>query len=94
MYLATPAQLEKIFIPYVFERRIGEPAKAIIEHYCERGSKKKNEIAKSLLTAQYSIFKIKRILKNGFKLYNLTNEKEYEVLMDKMIENYIKNPQK
>lgn len=77
---ATASQMEKIFIPYVFERRIGEPPKFIMEHYLERGAKKEAEIAKALLSAQYSIFKIKRVLKNGFKLYNLINEKDYEVL--------------
>lgn len=77
---ATSAQMEKLFIPYVFERYIGEPAKNIIELYNERGNSSKTDIAKSFLNAQYTIFKIKRILKNGFKLYNLTNEKEYEVL--------------
>ena len=77
---ATSTQMEKLFIPYVFERYLGEPAKNIIELYNERGNSSKPEIAKSFLTAQYSIFKIKRILKNGFKLYNLTNEKDYEVI--------------
>lgn len=77
---ATSTQMEKLFIPYVFERYLGEPAKNIIELYNERGNSGKPEIAKSFLTAQYSIFKIKRVLKNGFKLYNLTNEKDYEVI--------------
>jgi len=77
---ATSTQMEKLFIPYIFERYLGEPAKNIIEQYNERGNVKKKTIAESFLTAQYSIFKIKRILKNGFKLYNMTNEKEYEVL--------------
>lgn len=77
---ATSTQMEKIFIPYIFERYLGEPAKNIIEQYNERGNSSKETIAKSFLTAQYSIFKVKRLLRNGFKLYNLTNEKEYEVL--------------
>ncbi|MGN1152644.1 MAG: hypothetical protein ACI4S3_01310 [Candidatus Gastranaerophilaceae bacterium] len=77
---ATSTQMEKIFIPYIFERYLGEPAKNIIEQYNERGNSSKEVIAKSFLTAQYSIFKVKRLLRNGFKLYNLTNEKEYEVL--------------
>lgn len=77
---ATSAQMEKLFIPYVFERYLGEPAKNIIEQYNERAKTKKKSIAESFLNAQYSIFKIKRVLKNGFKLYNMTNEKEYEVL--------------
>ena len=77
---ATSTQMEKIFIPYIFERYIGEPAKSIIELYNERGNSRKPEISKCFLNAQYSIFKVKRVLKNGFRLYNLTNEKDYEVL--------------
>ena len=30
---ATPAQMEKLFIPYVFERNLGEPPKTVIEIY-------------------------------------------------------------
>lgn len=77
---ATSTQMEKIFIPYIFERYLGEPAKNIIEIFNERGNSNKPQIAKSFLNAQYSIFKVKRVLKNGFRLYNLTNEKDYEVL--------------
>ena len=77
---ATSTQMEKIFIPYIFERYIGEPAKSIIELYNGRGNSRKPEISKSFLNAQYSIFKVKRVLKNGFRLYNLTNERDYEVL--------------
>ena len=77
---ATSTQMEKLFIPYVFERFLGEPAKSVIEHYNERAKISKKTIAKNLLSAQYTIFRIKRVLKNGFKLYNMTNEKEYEVL--------------
>lgn len=70
-------QMEKVFLPYIFERRIGE--KSVMEMFVESGSKNK-EIAESLLKAQSSIFEIKRILKNGFELYNLVNEKIYTVL--------------
>lgn len=68
-------QIEKIFLPYVFERRID--GKSIIEMFIEeKGSK---EVSKSLLSAQASIFEIKKILKNGFELYNLVNERIYQV---------------
>ena len=73
-------QMEKLFIPYVFERNLGKPAKSVIEIFCESKSGKKNPIAKSFLSAQYSIFRIIKILKNGFELFNLTNEKTYKVL--------------
>ena len=77
---ASPAQMEKLFVPYVFERNLGEPPKSIIELYIERGKLSNPEVSKSLLTAQYSVFRIEKVLKNGFELFNLTNEKQYTVL--------------
>ena len=69
-------QMEKIFLPYIFERRID--GVSILEMYKESASNK--EVAESLINAQASIFEIKRILKNGFELRNLINEKVYTVL--------------
>lgn len=69
-------QMEKIFLPYIFERKI--QGKSILEMYKEeKGSK---DIIEKLAQAQNSIFEIKKILKNGFELYNLVNEKTYKVL--------------
>ena len=82
-YLATigakdisPNQMEKIFLPYIFERRIDNVS--ILEMYKE--SAKNQNVAEGLINAQASIFEIKRILKNGFELRNLINEKIYTVL--------------
>ena len=69
-------QMEKIFLPYVFERRIS--GKSILEMY--KDEKGTNEVIEKLAHAQNSIFEIKKILKNGFELYNLVNEKTYKVL--------------
>ncbi len=69
-------QMEKIFLPYVFERRIAD--KSILEMFLETAKNKK--VAQALVDAQSSIYEIKRILKNGFELYNLINEKTYTVL--------------
>lgn len=69
-------QMEKIFLPYIFERRIQD--RSIMEMFLETAKNK--EIAESLVNAEASIFEIKRILKNGFELYNLINEKTYTVL--------------
>ena len=44
-----------------------------------RPNKKSNGIIDGLLNAQASVFEIKKILKNGFELYNLINEKTYTV---------------
>ena len=68
-------QMEKVFLPYIFERRIN--GESILEMY-EKMSKNP-EIAAGLLKAQSAVFEIKRILKNGFELYNLINEKTYTV---------------
>ena len=76
----SPAQMEKLFIPYAFERNLGEPSKSIIELFNESENLSNPDVAKSLLSAQYSIFRIEKILKNGFELFNLTNEKQYTVL--------------
>ena len=70
-------QMEKIFLPYIFERRIDN--KSILEMFKENGAKNK-KITDSFIKAQASIFEIKKILKNGFELYNLINEKTYKVL--------------
>ena len=70
-------QMEKIFLPYIFERRIDN--KSILEMFKENGAKNE-KITDSFIKAQASIFEIKKILKNGFELYNLINEKTYKVL--------------
>lgn len=70
-------QMEKVFLPYIFERRIGEVP--VLKMYAS-GKPKNKDVAEGLLKAQASIFEIKRILKNGFELYNLINEKTYKVL--------------
>ena len=69
-------QMEKIFLPYIFERRIEN--KSILEMFKEE--KGSQDIIESFIKAQASIFEIKKILKNGFELYNLINEKTYTVL--------------
>lgn len=69
-------QMEKIFLPYIFERRIKD--QSIMEMFVKTAKNK--EIAEALVDAESSIFEIKRILKNGFELYNLINEKTYTVL--------------
>ena len=69
-------KMEKIFLPYIFERSID--GTAVMEMYKKHAKNK--EIADGLINAQASIFEIKRILKNGFELKNLINEKTYTVL--------------
>jgi hypothetical protein len=68
-------QMEKVFLPYIFERKLDD--KSIIEMYSEEG--KFTDITKALVNSQAAIFEIKKILRNGFELYNLLNEKNYTV---------------
>jgi len=63
---------------YIFERRL--QTKPITKHYLERkkgltGSE--IEVCESLLNSIQSVFEIKRVLKNGFSLYSVINEKIY-----------------
>ena len=73
-------QMEKVFLPYIFERRIGEKSKPILEMFLEEGKYKNKTIAEGLAKAQSSIFEIRRILKNGFELRNLIDENISTVL--------------
>ena len=85
-YLATigaksvsSSQIEKIFLPYIFERTIGENAQTVVQLFCNSKLSKNQNIAEALNDNTYSIFVIKKVLKNGFELYNLVNEKLYTV---------------
>lgn len=71
------SQMEKIFLPYIFERKLEN--KSILEMFYESNEGNK-DLVQSLLNAISSVFEIKKILKNGFELYNIINEKTYTVL--------------
>ena len=63
---------------YIFERKLEE--KSIIELYIEKNKKLpalQKKIAEALLKSVSSVFEVKKVLKNGFELYNIVNEKIY-----------------
>ena len=62
----TSAQIEKIFLPYIFERAIGKDVKTVVELFCDSKLSKKPDIAKGLIDNIYSVFAIKKVLKNCF----------------------------
>lgn len=75
------AQMQTICLPYIFERNID--SKSIIEIFLDKtkkASKYVRAVLKGLMYSVSSIFEIKKILKNGFELYNLVNEKTYKVI--------------
>ena len=89
-YLATlgvqnpdPSRVQALLIPYIFERRLTTDRKTIITLFEEKNndlSKEEKEILTSLSKSFSSIFEVRRVLSNGFELYNLVNEKTYKVL--------------
>lgn len=77
----TPAQVQAVCLPYIFERNIN--SKSIIELFLEKtkkATKYVRAIIKGLTSSVSSIFEVKKIYKNGFELYNLVNEKNYTVI--------------
>ena len=89
-YLATigvqnpdPSRVQALLIPYIFERRLTEKRKTIIQLFEEKNmdlTKEEKNILESLSKSSSSIFEVRRVLSNGFELYNLINEKMYKVL--------------
>lgn len=87
----SQSEIQALLIPYIFERRLTEKRKSIISLYLKKRTKI-DKFEKSILTALEnsfsSIFEIKRVLQNGFELYNLINEKNYNVLSLVKMTNY------
>ncbi len=78
-----PSKIQAILVPYIFERRLTTDRKTIIQLFEEKIfelSEEEKEILSSLSESFSSIFEVRRVLSNGFELYNLVNEKMYKVL--------------
>lgn len=76
-------QEQSICLPYIFERNLGPDSKSIFDFFIEKTkkiSKPARLIIKGLTSSVHSVFEVKKILKNGFELYNLVNEKTYTVI--------------
>ncbi len=64
---------------YVFERRLQN--KPIVRLYLDKKkglNVTEKEVCDTLLNSIHSVFEIKRVLKNGFSLYSVINEKTYD----------------
>ena len=75
------SQAQAVCLPYIFERNID--SKSILELFLEKmkkATKYPRAIIKGLINSVSSVFEVKKILKNGFELYNLVNEKTYSVI--------------
>ena len=67
------------YFNYIFERKLDN--KAIPEIYAEtvKLSASAKKIVESLSKSISSVFEVRKVLKNGFSLYNVINEKLYDV---------------
>lgn len=80
---ADSAKVQALLIPYIFERRLTEDRKSIIQLFRESTSdlsNEENEILDSLSQSFSSVYEVRRCLSNGFEMYNLVNEKLYKIL--------------
>ena len=72
--------IQAAYFNYIFERRINE--KSVPEIYAENTKKlsaSHKKILENLKNSISSVFQIRKLLKNGFSLYNIINEKVYDV---------------
>ena len=80
---ADTSKVQALIIPYIFERRLTEEKKTIIQLFIDNNSditKEETDIIKCLEQSMSSVYEVRRVLSNGFELYNLVNEKMYKVL--------------
>lgn len=76
-------QFQAACFNYIFERNLGEELKSIFDLYLERTKKvsaANKKIVEALKKSISSVFDVKKVLKSGFDLYNIVNEKTYEAL--------------
>jgi len=81
--ITTHAELQSELLPYVFERKFENTDKNIIDFYIEKNpslSRDELKVLNGLNKSILSVFEIKKVLQNGFELYNLVNEKTYSAL--------------
>ncbi len=80
---ADKNRIQALIIPYIFERRLTEQRKTILQLFEEKNTDltdDEKKILESLSKSFSSVFEVRRILSNGFELYNLINERMYKVL--------------
>ncbi len=76
-------RVNALLIPYIFERRLTPERKSIIQLYKEKNTDLQDseiEILSALSKSFSSVFEVKRVLSNGFELYNIINERMYKIL--------------
>lgn len=80
---SSSVQFQAACFNYIFERNLGAEQKSVFDLYLERKTDLTDEVKKivnELKQSIASVFEVKKMLKNGFSLYNIVNEKTYEAL--------------
>lgn len=80
---STGVQFQAACFNYIFERRLAPEAKSVFDLYLEHNEGLTDgvkQIVQELKSSISSIFEVKKVLKTGFSLYNIVNEKVYEAL--------------
>lgn len=80
---STSVQFQAACFNYIFERKLGNERKSVFDLYLEKNkdlSKEGIQIIEELKKSIASVFEVKKLLKSGFSLYNIVNEKLYEAL--------------
>ncbi len=80
---SSSVQFQAACFNYIFERNLTQDGKSVFDIYLERKnflSDSAKAIVEELKKSIASVFEVKKVLKNGFSLYNIVNEKVYEAL--------------
>lgn len=80
---SSSVQFQAACFNYIFERNLGTEQKSVFDLYLERKNDLTDEskiIVNELKQSIASVFEVKKMIKNGFRLYNIVNEKTYEAL--------------
>lgn len=87
VYGLADNKMKEYYTPYIFERAIPDLEQNPIMLYNEINS---NDLSKAMEKSFTSIFQIKKVLKNGFNVYNLINEKNYTLNVTSKMTDYRK----
>ncbi len=82
-YNQPESKIRSILVTYIFERILNEKNDTAFSLYLKENKKldsHQKAVIKALQNSIYSVFEVNNVLKNGFELYNLVNEKEYTVI--------------
>ena len=86
IYDLPDEKMKEYYVTYIFERNLlGDKNRNPLMMF---NASKSTEISKAMENAFTSIFEIKKILKNGFEVYNMINENNYSLISTTKMTDY------